>query len=109
MTNTQDALRMAREDLFLNPFSGHRSGAGRVVILVTDGKSNGVNKDQTIPQANLLKAAGAKVVVIAVGNYGDSGLQEMKNVCSYPYSDHFFRVIDYTAAEQVMRSISIPQ
>ena len=103
-TNTQDALRMAREDVLLNPSSGHRPGAGRVAILLTDGNSN-VKSGQTVPQANLLKATGTKLFVIAVGNYGDSGLQEMKNVCSYHYSRHFFRVSDFTAVHQVMNLV----
>ena len=108
LTNTQDALRMAREDLFLNPSSGHRSGARRVALLLTDGNSN-VKRDQTVPQANLLKVIGTEIFVIAVGNYGDSGLQEMKNISSYPYQEHFFRVADLPTAKQVMILISIPQ
>ena len=108
LTNTQDALRMAREDLFRNPSSGHRSGAHRVAVLLTDGNSN-VKRDQTVPQANLLKGIGTEIFVIAVGYYGDSGLQEMMNISSHPYQNHFFRVTDYTTAKQVMILISIPQ
>ena len=105
LTNTQAALKMAREDLFLNPAaSGHRPLAGRVAVLVTDGNSN-VQKHQTVHQATLLKGIGTKVFVIAVGNYGTSGLQEMKSIASYPYSDHWFRVEDFTAFRQVAQRI----
>ena len=104
-TNTQAALKMARENLFLNPaFSGHRPRAGRVAVLVTDGKSN-IQRGQTVHQANLLRGIATEVFVIAVGNPGTSGLQEMKNIVSYPYEDHFYRVNDFSAFQQVARQV----
>ena len=90
-TNTQAALRMARTELFLNPNAGQCPGGKRIAVLVTDGMSN-VHKSQTVPQANLLKSAGVEVFVIAVGQYSESGLQEMVQICSFPYQQHFFRV-----------------
>ena len=55
LTNTQDALKMARRDLFLNPAaSGHRPLATRLAIVITDGGSN-IQSDQTVEQARLLK------------------------------------------------------
>ena len=100
-TNTQDALKMARRDLFLNPAaSGHGQYARRLAVVVTDGNSN-IQRDQTIPQAIQLKGIGTRVMVIAVGNYGDSGRKEMKDIASYPPGENLFFVDDFNDMYQV--------
>ena len=103
-TNTQAALRLARTQLFLNPNLGMNRRGGRAALVMTDGKSN-INKSQTIPQANLLKAAGVEVFVLAVGNYDPAGIQEMRDICSFPYQDHLFRVEDFRSLVDVMNLI----
>ena len=101
-TNTQDALKMARRDLFLNPAaSGHRQYARRLAVVVTDGNSN-IQRDQTIPQAIQLKGIGTRVMVIAVGNYGDSGRKEMAGIASYPAKDNLFNVGDFDEMQEVV-------
>ena len=100
-TNTQDALKMARRDLFLNPAaSGHRQNAHRWAFVVTDGNSN-IQRDQTVTQALQLKGIGTRVMVIAVGNYGDSGRKEMKDIASYPPGENLFFVDDFNDMYQV--------
>lgn len=102
MTNTQEALKMARRDLFLNQAaSGHRQNAHRMAVVVTDGLSN-IQADQTVPQAIQLKGIGTRIMVIAVGNYGDSGRKEMKDIASYPSEKNFFVVDDFNVMEQVV-------
>lgn len=102
-TNTQDALRMARSDLFLNPAaSNHRREAQKFAVVVTDGNSN-VQKGQTVLQARELKRIGTRVIVIAVGSYGNSGRKEMKDIASYPSDKNFYVVDDFDALEQVVR------
>ena len=102
MTNTQDALKMARRDLFLNPAaSGHRQNAHRWAFVVTDGNSN-IQRDQTVTQALQLKGIGTRVMVIAVGNYGDSGRKEMKDIASYPSEKNFYVVDNFNVMEQVV-------
>ena len=99
-TNTQDALKMAR-NLFLNPAaSGSRQNAHRWAVVVTDGNSN-IQRDQTVTQAIQLKGIGTRVTVIAVGNYGDSGSKEMKDIASHRPSDNVYVVDDFTAFQQV--------
>lgn len=100
MTNTQDALKMAR-NLFLNPAaSGHRQNVRRLAVVVTDGNSN-VQSHQTVPQAIQLKGIGTRVMVIAVGNYGASGRKEMKDIASYPPGENLFFVDDFNDMYQV--------
>lgn len=102
MTNTQDALKMARRDLFLNPAaSGHRQNAHRLAVVVTDGNPN-IQQDQTVPQANQLKGIGTRVMVIAVGNYGDSGRKEMKDIASYPSEKNLYVVDDFDTMNQLV-------
>lgn len=102
MTNTQDALKMARRDLFLNPAaSGHRQNAHRLAVVVTDGNSN-IQQDQTVPQANQLKGIGTRVMVIAVGNYGDSGRKEIKDIASYPSEKNLYVVDDFDTMNQLV-------
>ena len=84
LTNTQDALKMARRDLFLNPAaSGHRPLATRLAIVITDGGSN-IQSDQTVEQARLLKNIRTEVLVLAVGNFGASGRKEINSIASDP-------------------------
>ena len=105
-TNTQDALKMARRDLFLNPAaSGHRQNAHRMAVVVTDGLSN-IQRDQTVTQALQLKGIGTRVMVVAMGNYGDSGRKEMKDIASYPSDKNFFVVDDFNAFHQVANMVA---
>ena len=100
LTNTQDALKMAR-NLFLNPAaSGHRQNARRLAVVVTDGNSN-KQSHQTVPQAIQLKGIGTRVMVIAVGNYGASGRKEMEDIASYPPGENLFFVDDFNDMYQV--------
>lgn len=91
LTNTQDALKMARRDLFRNPAaSGHRHFAVRLVIVITDGGSN-IQSDQTVVQATLLKKYGTEVLVLPVGNYfGALERKEINSIASYPPKENVF-------------------
>ena len=102
MTNTQDALKMAR-NLFQNSAaSGLRNGAEKFAVVVTDGNSN-VEEDQTVLQARQLKRTGTRVIVIAVGSYGNAGLKEMKDIASKPSDKNVYVVDDFDALQQVVR------
>ena len=103
-SNTQAALRLARTELFENPNSGITPGGGRSALVMTDGQSN-INKTQTIPQADLLKATGVEVFVLAVGKYTSAAIQEMRGICSSPYQDHLFRVDDFKSFVDVVKLI----
>ena len=95
LTNTQDALKMARRDLFLNPAaSGHRPLATRLAIVMTDGGSN-IQSDQTVEQARLLKNIRTEVLVLAVGNFGASGRKEINSIASDPPKENVFYLHDF--------------
>jgi len=63
------------------------------VFLVTDGGSN-IDAHLTIPNANALKASGAKIFVVAVGDT-ISGIDELVKVASNPFRD-LLRVKDFS-------------
>ena len=69
---------------------GKRPGARKIAFLITDGQSN-VDPSKTIPNAELLKASGVEIFVIAVGNY-KTGISEIVKIASPDPKDHVFRV-----------------
>ena len=71
---------------------GKRPGVEKIAFLITDGQSN-VDPSKTIPNANLLKASGVEIFVVAVGDYR-TGISEIVEVASPDRKDHVFRVSD---------------
>lgn len=65
MTNTAEALRVVREDVF-NIYRGDRPDAANVAVLITDGVSN-VMSHQTLPEAVKVHDDGIHVYAIGVG------------------------------------------
>ena len=94
-TYTGLALQSAAE-LFNDPSSsGTRpasAGIPRVVVLITDGRSNIFSITQP---AIDLRAAGVTVYSIGIGNYN---LDELLFIASDPDSDHVFLLQSYTDA-----------
>ena len=101
------ALATAEEGVF-------RTGAGarplsqgipRVLILMTDGKSN-VGVSPEIP-ADRLKASGVNIFVIGVG--GGLRINELQEISSRPLRDHLYELEnfdDYAALVNRMRAVS---
>ena len=94
-THTATALDLAAE-LFNDPSnSGARpisAGIPRVVVLITDGRSNRFSITQP---AMDLQAAGVTVYSIGIGNYN---LNELLFIASDPDMDHVFLLQSYTDA-----------
>ena len=94
-THTALALELAAE-LFNDPsYSGARpasAGIPRVVVLITDGRSNTYNITQP---AKDLQAAGVSVYSIGIGNYN---LDELLLIATDPNIDHVFLLQSYTDA-----------
>jgi len=94
-THTGVALHLA-EQAFSNPSSsGARplsAGIPRVVILITDGRSNHFSITEP---AVRLRSAGVAVYSIGVGNYY---LAELQFIASDPDNDHVFLLRSYTDA-----------
>ena len=71
-TNTADALKMAREEVFVAN-QGDRRSAKNIVILMTDGIST-VKPAQVYVEANLIRSVSqAEIFVVGIGEYVDQG------------------------------------
>ena len=77
-TNTQAALRMAKNDM-LRPEKGDRSNVPNVIIVLTDGGSN-MEVSNTKPMADNLKNSNTKVHVFGIGP--QINLPEVKMIAS---------------------------
>nr|SPP68597.1 vWFA1-like domain containing protein vWFBCS9 [Colubraria reticulata] len=64
-TNTADALRRARLDVY-SPSHGDRTNVPNLVVMVTDGESN-MNPQQTLPEADRIRRSGTSIITVAVG------------------------------------------
>jgi len=80
-TNMAAALGVANDVMF-TPVNGDRSGVPNYVVLITDGRSD--NRTATVAAAERLRASGAVVVVVGVGDSVD--LVELSLVASGPAS-----------------------
>jgi len=91
-TNIAGGLRLARTDLF-STSHGARNNVPKIAILMTDGFAN-IDARQTIPQANLTKAAGVNIFTVGMTDKVD--VNQLKSISSYPPETHFFYVSDFS-------------
>ena len=104
-TQTAIALYLARL-VFLDHnlhISGARpvtAGIPRVVVLITDGRSNHFYLD---PHATNLKATGVTVYSVGIGDYD---IDELTYISSDPDEDHVFLLQSYTDAASFVQLLS---
>ncbi|XP_052771155.1 sushi, von Willebrand factor type A, EGF and pentraxin domain-containing protein 1-like [Mya arenaria] len=67
-TKTYDGLQLARETMF-TAANGMRDNASRILILLSDGQSDDVNR--TIAQAEMLKNTSVTIYTVGVGDYAN--------------------------------------
>ena len=82
---------------------GKRPGVKKIAFLITDGQSN-VDPSKTIPNANLLKASGVEIFVVAVGDYQTGISSETVEIASPDRKDHVFPVSDMNGFLDATRS-----
>jgi hypothetical protein len=99
MTATGTALQYVRNSLIFKAAAGARSGAKKVVFVLTDGRSNrGVTPK--IP-AGQLKSAG--VIMFALGVTYNIRQSELLAIATSP--NHVFHVANYAVLNQVTQAI----
>ena len=86
-TNTQEALRITRNDIFTSR-NGDRSGVKNIVILLSDGGSN-INPGNTVREAETLKRENVDIYSIAMGS---ADVAEMADISSDPDSEYLYEV-----------------
>lgn len=96
-TNTADALRVV-EEISVDAL-GDRHDAQNIVFVITDGKSN-VKANDTIPVAESLKKAGARIIPIAI-NMDD--YSEVNQIATN--STDVFKVSSYDGLNYILESV----
>ena len=101
-TNTQEALKKCRTDLFMNKNSNVRPHAAKRVLLLTDGSSN-MHVHLTLYRAFQLKMMGVEIFVIGIGSYMP-GIQELVAIASST-DKHLYRVRNTMSLLDIVRLI----
>ena len=96
-TNTQEAIRVMREEVF-RPTSGDRSGVANVGVLLTDGMSN-VDRQNTLIEAQRARDDDVAMYVIALGD--DVDRTEVAGVAGFRQEDDSEYVYDVRNITQV--------
>ena len=100
-TNTSGALRMIREQIFIEA-NGERPSIPNFAIIVTDGNSN-VESDRTIPEAIENRIAGIHQIVATVEN--DPNNLEIKGLASDPDTANIFNVDRYSQLHSMVAGV----
>ena len=98
-TNLAAALRTARQIMFTVQH-GARSAVPKILILLTDGTAN-VEESNTLPEANLTKAANIKLYTVGVTNAVDE--DQLRVMASVP--ECFFFAPNFTLLSSVVQQI----
>jgi len=102
-TNTADALRMLREQMFTSNNGDRDENQGpNIAIILTDGKSN--DQDQTWRQATQLRNAGVHVIAVGIG--GNVGEMELQGMSSYPYSKNVLNVNSFQELNNIQQALT---
>ncbi|CAI9741682.1 Hypothetical predicted protein [Octopus vulgaris] len=96
-THTDEALDLARTSVFTNT---RKSVAAKVLVLVTDGKSE--SETRTVAAAQKLKDDGVTIFTIGVVNPSAS---ELTAAASEPSCTHFINLKDYNEIDFIVREI----
>ncbi|KAK3764736.1 hypothetical protein RRG08_042046 [Elysia crispata] len=99
-TDTDLALKYAANSLFTAQ-AGSRPSAARVVVIITDGRSD--NKIDAYKNSQMLKDRGITVFVIGVGNQVDR--QELDNLASNPTCTHVQELQQYSELDSLKTEI----
>ncbi|XP_073488307.1 collagen alpha-1(XIV) chain isoform X1 [Aquarana catesbeiana] len=92
-TKTGRAIKHVREDIFTVE-SGMRKGVPRVLVVITDGRS----QDETVTFANQMHLEGFSIFAIGVA---DADYSELVNIGSKPSERHVFFVDDFDMFKKI--------
>jgi Mg-chelatase subunit ChlD len=81
---------------------GDRPNAPNIVILITDGNA-GIDTQNTIGNAVLLRQRGAFIVVVSIGS--DANTYVLRSIASEPTSQTIIYSISYTNLLNVVNSV----
>lgn len=100
-TNTAEALRVVREDMFTEA-NGDRSDVPNILIIITDGIST-VNTEETIPEAVKTKVSG--IHILLVGAEISSTDLELKALATDPDDKNIFTTPSFTDMSTLLPNV----
>ncbi|KAK6188179.1 hypothetical protein SNE40_004415 [Patella caerulea] len=101
-TNTAGALNYVTDHMFTNK-RGSRTGVDHIVIVLTDGESN--DMDKTKKAAYHAHQSGLQVFSIGVGSGVD--VEELGDIASDPKSKFMFEITDFRALQRIKDELAI--
>ena len=103
-TNTADAIRLARKQMF-TPDNGERPDADNVIMLLTDGTSS-IYKQNTISEAKFAQSEGIHIFTIGIGL---SNIREIEHIASDPWQENSFYIADFEELTDLAESLYFPE
>ncbi|XP_054848908.1 integrin alpha-M-like [Eublepharis macularius] len=104
-THTATYIQRVVRELF-QPQKGYRSGATKILIVITDGQKSGDHLEyrDVIPEA---ERAGIIRYAIGVGSAfrTDAARQELNHIASQPSSEHVFPVSNFNALKDIEKTL----
>jgi len=98
-TNIAAALRTARDVMFTEQ-NGARPEIPDILILLTDGTAN-INESQTLPEADLTKAANIKIYTVGVTHEVD--VHQLRAMAST--RDYYFFASDFAELNNILQNV----
>ncbi|XP_059164375.1 collagen alpha-6(VI) chain-like [Physella acuta] len=98
-TNTDKALSLIEEEGMFEDYSGGRNDAAKIVILITDGRSN--NPTKTAEAAQSLKDMDVDVISIGIGRFESAELQAVASE-----KQNVFQVTSYQVLDKIKEQVA---
>jgi collagen type VI alpha len=99
-TNTTGGLNVAYS--LFRPERGDRPNVEDMIVLITDG--NPTRDLAFLPRAfGMIKASGIRIVGVGVTNNID--VDQMRQIVSKPYQDHYFEVNDFAGLNEILDTL----
>ena len=99
-TNIADALNVLRTRMF-QANTGDRDEVENIAVIFTDANPN-VNAQRTVPEANMTKVEGVRLVTIIIG---DEGTKDFEQVASEPLATNKVMVEDFEDLNNSMEKL----
>ena len=99
-TNTADAIRLARTEVF-NGANGDRANAPNLMIVLTDGSSN--DNVATLKEAELARSEGTHIISVGIGDWLNK--IELESLASYPAAVNVIFAADYDTLNTLLKPL----
>ncbi|XP_059164376.1 collagen alpha-6(VI) chain-like [Physella acuta] len=106
-TNTDKAFSLIEEEGMFEDSFGGRNDATKIVILITDGRSN--NPSKTAEAAQSLKDMGVDIISIGIGRFESAELQAVASEKQNVFQVTSYQVLDKIKEQVAARTCQVPK